>query len=77
VQRVGFRAATRRKALALGLAGHARNLPDGRVEVVAGGPPEALAALRAWLQEGPRLARVDAVEDAGEAEVPATGFSTG
>ncbi len=77
MQRVGFRAATRRKAVGLGLDGYARNLADGRVEVVAGGPAQAVAALRAWLADGPRLARVDAVEDAGDAEVPAAGFSTG
>jgi len=77
VQRVGFRAATRRQAVALGLAGFARNLGDGRVEVVAGGSPDAVAALRAWLARGPRLARVDAVEDAGDADVDAGPFRTG
>jgi acylphosphatase len=50
VQGVGFRWWTRCLALELGLAGHAANLSDGRVEVVAEGPQEAceklLAALR-------------------------------
>ncbi len=33
VQGVGYRAFARRAALALGIRGHAINLPDGRVEV--------------------------------------------
>ena len=37
VQGVGFRFWTRARARELGLVGHARNLPDGRVEVVAQG----------------------------------------
>lgn len=58
VQGVGFRAATRRRAVALGLQGHARNLPDGRVEVLARGPEHALRQLRDWLREGPSAAQV-------------------
>ena len=50
VQGVGFRWWTRSRALELGLVGHAANLSDGRVEVIAEGPREAcerlLAALR-------------------------------
>jgi acylphosphatase len=61
VQGVGFRAWTRRRALELGLRGHARNLPDGRVEVLAAGTPAALAQLADALRAGPALARVDAV----------------
>jgi acylphosphatase len=61
VQGVWFRQTTRQKALALGLSGHARNLPDGRVEVVAGGPEREVETLCAWLWEGPSLARVDEV----------------
>jgi acylphosphatase len=38
VQGVGFRWWVRSRALELGLAGSAANLPDGRVEVVAEGP---------------------------------------
>jgi acylphosphatase len=61
VQGVFFRASTAERARALGLAGWARNLPDGRVEVVASGTPAALGALTEWLWSGPRLARVDSV----------------
>lgn len=62
VQRVYFRESTRRQAEPLGLTGHAVNLADGRVEVVAAGTPDALDQLQAWLRQGPRLARVDSVE---------------
>jgi acylphosphatase len=58
VQGVFFRASTRAEALRLGIAGVARNLDDGRVEVVAIGPDIALAALERWLQRGPPAARV-------------------
>lgn len=62
VQGVFFRAGTREQALRLGLAGEARNLPDGRVEVMAQGEPAALDALERWLRQGPPAARVDKVE---------------
>lgn len=62
VQGVGFRWFTRREAVRLGLAGHARNLPDGRVEVVAQGSSEQVEALRKRLESGPALSRVDRVE---------------
>jgi acylphosphatase len=45
VQGVGFRWWTRARALELGLVGSATNLADGRVEVVAEGPQEAVEAL--------------------------------
>jgi acylphosphatase len=61
VQGVWFRGSTRQKALALGLDGWARNLADGRVEVVANGRPRDVDTLCAWLHEGPALARVDQV----------------
>ena len=76
VQGVYFRASTRERALALGLRGYARNLADGRVEVVAGGDAAALAELERWLHEGPPAARVDAVvRDEVEAS-PHDGFTT-
>lgn len=52
VQGVGFRWWTRSRALELGLTGHAANLPDGRVEVVAEGPREACAQLLDALRSG-------------------------
>lgn len=53
VQGVGFRWWVRSQALELGLVGHARNMEDGRVEVVAQGPPETLEALGRALEEHP------------------------
>jgi acylphosphatase len=53
VQGVGMRWWVRARALELGLAGHAANLADGRVEIVAEGPPTACAALQALLREQP------------------------
>lgn len=61
VQGVYFRASTREHALALGVTGYARNLRDGRVEVLACGPEEAVAALCKWLSDGPSGARVSEV----------------
>ena len=61
VQGVWFRASTRDVAVRLGLTGHARNLANGDVEVLAMGDAEAIATLADWLQHGPPLARVDAV----------------
>lgn len=57
VQGVGFRWWTRARALELGLVGYARNLDDGRVEVLAQGPTEAIDSLLALLQEQPSTAR--------------------
>jgi acylphosphatase len=61
VQGVFYRAATVEQAHKLELDGWVKNLPDGRVEVVAAGAPAAVAALASWLWEGPPAARVDAV----------------
>lgn len=58
VQGVWFRASTKKEAEGLGLKGWTRNLPDGRVEVVACGDSEAIAKLYAWLKHGPDLANV-------------------
>ena len=62
VQGVGFRWFTLHKAQALGIVGWTRNLPDGRVEVVAKGRRESVADLEAALHHGPRLARVNNVD---------------
>lgn len=58
VQGVGFRYAAAEKALALGVTGYVRNLPDRRVEMLACGEERAVNALRNWLWQGPQLARV-------------------
>lgn len=61
VQGVFFRASTRAQAERLGIRGSARNLADGRVEVIASGTEAALAELEQWLHSGPPGARVTGV----------------
>lgn len=58
VQGVAFRAAAREQAMRLGVSGYARNLADGRVEVLVCGELAAVAQLRDWLRTGPALANV-------------------
>lgn len=58
VQGVWFRASTKTEADRLGITGFARNLPDGRVEVVAFGDGERIVELMGWLKVGPPLAKV-------------------
>ena len=63
VQGVGFRWFVARHARSLGLGGFARNLPDGRVEVVtAGGEDEAVDRLEQLLRAGPAHAQVERLE---------------
>lgn len=61
VQGVWYRAFTQQKARVLGVSGYAKNLPDGRVEVLACGSDNALKELRQWLWQGPNRAKVDHV----------------
>ena len=77
VQGVFFRESTRRVAVELGLTGHAINLSNGEVEVLACGAQHAIDELAEWLQQGPRMAEVTSVvaDDADWRELP--GFTTG
>jgi acylphosphatase len=78
VQGVFYRASAAQRAQELGLCGYARNLPDGRVEVLAVGPIEALKQFTDWLAIGPTAARVSEVrieEDATALADPPKGFS--
>ncbi len=78
VQGVFFRASTQQQAQQLGLTGHALNLPDGRVEVLACGAPEAMVQLEDWLHQGPPGARVDEVQSGAVHPDPIpSGFRTG
>lgn len=61
VQGVFFRDTCRRQALANGVAGWVRNLPDGSVEAVFEGPPERVDRLVAWTRTGPSKAIVSHV----------------
>lgn len=75
VQGVFYRASAREQALELGLRGYARNLPDGRVEVLACGEPAAIDVLIAWLRQGPPQSLVTGLEVETAAEPPGQGFA--
>jgi acylphosphatase len=75
VQRVFFRAGTAREAARLGLSGWARNLDDGRVEVLAAGSEQALDALARWLETGTPQSRVEQVEVAPASESDMAGIA--
>ncbi|MCA1779486.1 MAG: acylphosphatase [Xanthomonadaceae bacterium] len=77
VQGVFFRDATRQQAERLGLTGHALNLDDGRVEVLACGEVGALDTLGQWLEFGPPQARVQNVETQTAEGPPPAHFTTG
>jgi acylphosphatase len=74
VQGVFFRASTRAEARRLGIGGYAKNLDDGRVEVVAQGDPDAIEQFARWLRHGPPQARVDALERDEIDTAPMDGF---
>jgi acylphosphatase len=62
VQGVGYRWSARAEAVGRGLAGWVRNRPDGRVEAVFEGAPEAVEAILAWCRAGPPWASVAEIE---------------
>ena len=74
VQGVFFRASTTEQAHLLGIHGYARNLPDGRVEVLACGTDAAVQQLCDWLTQGPPAARVSDVTCSPVDETPPDGF---
>ena len=76
VQGVWFRESTRFEAESLGLAGHAINLDDGSVEVIAAGGAAELNKLAEWLRTGPPLARVTQVIEEAVADSGDVGFRT-
>lgn len=62
VQGVYFRAFTQKKAKQLSVMGSVRNLPDGRVEIIAETDAMTLEKFISWCRKGPVTARVDHVE---------------
>jgi acylphosphatase len=62
VQGVYFRMFTQNKAKHLGIKGCARNLPDGRVEIIAEADNSSIEKLIKWCRKGPVTARVDDIE---------------
>lgn len=63
VQGVGFRYFVIRAARGLGIVGTVRNMPDGSVEAIAEGEPEAIKRFRCDLKRGPSYSLVAAVEE--------------
>ena len=77
VQGVFFRDTLRRRALAHGISGWARNTRDGTVEAVFEGAAESVDALVALCRQGPRGARVDRIEVVEEEPEGLQGFWIG
>ena len=75
VQGVFFRDSCRREARGRGVSGWVRNSPDGSVEAVFEGPPDAVEEMVSWARRGPRDAWVDAVEVHDEPPEGLDGFS--
>jgi acylphosphatase len=63
VQGVGFRFFAQREAEKLRVGGYARNLLDGRVEVLAIGTPAQLDGMKSALERGPRFSSVSGVRE--------------
>ena len=70
VQGVFYRATTAQRARELGIRGYAKNLPDGRVEVLAVGDPETVQAFIEWLWTGSSASKVTSVDAADIALQP-------
>jgi acylphosphatase len=62
VQGVYYRASAQQRARTAGIAGHARNLEDGRVEVLAYGDERLVLEFIDWLWVGPSAAKVTQVD---------------
>jgi acylphosphatase len=75
VHGVGFRAATLAEATRLAVAGWVRNCADGSVEAAFEGAPEAVAALIAFCERGPRHAHVSGVAAREEQPEGGQGFA--
>jgi acylphosphatase len=75
VQGVGFRYSLAGRAEARDVAGCVRNCPDGSVEAVLEGAPDAVEALVEWCRAGPRGARIDRVEVYDEQPSGLRGFT--
>jgi acylphosphatase len=62
VQGVFYRGTTASRARAMGITGYARNLPDGRVEVLVQGPRAVVEDFIKWLWIGSVASKVTAVD---------------
>jgi acylphosphatase len=80
VQGVFYRATAAQRARELGIRGYAKNLPDGRVEVLAIGDAEVVQAFIAWLWTGSSASKVTSVDASDVTLQPhehPKGFTTG
>ena len=75
VQGVWFRESCRHEADARRVGGWVRNRPDGKVEAVFEGEPDAVDELVGWCSIGPIRARVVRVEVTDELPVGESGFA--
>jgi acylphosphatase len=75
VQGVFFRDTTRREAERRGVAGWVSNRPDGAVEAVFEGEPDAVDDMVRFCERGPRGADVDRVETSDEPVEGLSGFA--
>lgn len=76
VQGVGFRYSLARQAQSRDVAGSAANRPDGTVEIVLEGEPDAVESLVRWCENGPRGAVVERVDVSEEQPEGLRGFAT-
>lgn len=74
VQGVFFRDTCGRVAREQDVAGSAKNLPDGSVEVILEGEPAAVEAVLEWCRSGPSYADVDSVDVTEEQPEGLEGF---
>lgn len=74
VQGVFFRDSLRRHADAAGVGGWAANRPDGTVETLLEGPPDAIEEIITFARSGPPRASVERVEVSEEPVGDLTGF---
>lgn len=62
VQGVSYRANTQKQAKRLGIHGWVKNLPDGRVQIVARAEQGILDQFLEWCRSGPTFAKVTKVD---------------
>ena len=74
VQGVFFRDTCRRQASSRGVAGWVTNRPDGAVEAVFEGEPDAVSSMVDWCSQGPRGADVDSIDEGTEEPEGLSGF---
>ena len=80
VQGVFYRATVAQRARDLGIRGYAKNLPDGRVEVLAVGDADVVQSFIEWLWTGSSASKVTSVDASDVALHPhehPKGFTTG